>query len=396
MLLEPGDAVRPTALLTTLLLLPLLAGVVPMARGEDEIHPDDAALVTRVKAVLPPAGTIADFARALGTEAEDTRDLGFGGTWRRFSLYAETLTLWVDVLGHGPDVAAVRVRSLGGSDALRRLMRDTWGDAVAIRPDGVDARFEVRPVFGLYGAAIAKALGTSASVTIPEADREAAALLADPLSDLTFGDVCNEDGSPPRGREAVDSLRLRASVVTLDVVLRGPNPEGRLYAAEALLLLQQEGVRLTESLETAVHEVLALEIPIQACGGCLHYEQPAALLVHEGRLVGAVAGSLVERIHEDGRWVDVGKVIVYWDGTYVWRRRAPASEAGAEPSWRRGRIPEALSDRLYHTLRTGTGLQVHLGTPIYVLHLEDTMTKPPPGIGELHTHLLGTLPPEGD
>ena len=383
---------RRIALFTTFALTLQLAASIPTARGEDEVHPDDAAIVVRVKAVLPPSGTIADLARALGTEAEDTRDLGFGASWRRLALYAEDLELWVDVLGHGQDVAAVHVRSLGGSSALKERIRAEWGDDVLVHPDGIEYRFEVPAVRKRLDAAVATALGQPASGPVPEVDRQAVALLVDPLGDLTFGDVCYEDGSPPPGREAVDALRLRASIAALDVVVRGPNPEGRVYATEALLLLEREGVRLGDAIEDVIYDVLKLDVPIMSCAGCEHLPERARTLVNERRMVGAVAGSIVERIHEDGKWVDIGKVLVYWDATYVWRRRAAKDDAEAEPSWRRGRIPRGISDRLYHTFRTGAGLLVHLGTPIYVLHVEDAMSKPPPGIGELHTHLLGTLP----
>ena len=54
-----------------------------------------------------------------------------------------------------------------------------------------------------------------------------------------------------------------------------------------------------------------------------------------------------------------------------------------------------VHDALFHTLQSGEGLPVRLGTPTYVLHLDDPKSTPPPGIAKLHAHLLGTLP-QGD
>ena len=63
--------------------------------------------------------------------------------------------------------------------------------------------------------------------------------------------------------------------------LRGMNPEGRVYAAEALLSLARAGGELTAGDQAAIAKVRALKIPIRVCEGCIVGAEPAAKLLPE-------------------------------------------------------------------------------------------------------------------
>ena len=63
-------------------------------------------------------------------------------------------------------------------------------------------------------------------------------------------------------------------------VLRDLNPEGRVYAADALLERERKGGRaVSERDRKAIAKVRAMAVPISACSGCEVYETTAAKLL---------------------------------------------------------------------------------------------------------------------
>jgi hypothetical protein len=393
------DAFGLFGIFRLLTLFLLLGGLAVYAEEEEEegepLHPTDLALLTRIGKALPPKGPIATFETALGAELDEARKIGFGGEIRKYVDFGERVSVWIDVLAFEGRVAAVRIRApdippgRGRKHALALL-----GEGAEPTASGIAYRHETEKEFAAYRSAVTSELGTPTLGAVPAQDRKAVAELTDPLAGLTFGTACYEDGGPPDGRLATDSLRLRAALPALDHVVRGLNAEGRVYAAQALLVLQREGVHVPPDLEEAADRVYGLEVPIEACSGCFVFHDTAEHLLSGPHRVGNVACSLLERVHDGEQWQDVGKIIVYWDGTWVWRRRT--GDGDAEPTWKRGRLPHDIHDALFATLRNGDGLMVRLGTPIYDLHLDDTRTKHPEGIAKLHAHVLGTLPQDGE
>jgi hypothetical protein len=93
-----------------------------------------------------------------------------------------------------------------------------------------------------------------------------------PLEDLAVGKSCGEVGWPPRGRDAESVLEKQRRVDLFRNVLRGPNPEGRVYAAQALTDLQ--AMRPEDG--AVVAKLASLPIPIMTCGGCTYWHQSSA------------------------------------------------------------------------------------------------------------------------
>lgn len=373
--------------LSFLLLLSLGAGVLRAGEPGDPPHPDDTAIVRRVGAQLPLEGSVEAIQAALGATPDEVRDLGFGATWRRLALYGHEVTLWIDVVAYEGRVAGTRIRSLGGNEAWKQEVRRSWGEAVRVKRDGIETRHELPAGMRAWRVALTRGLGAPPETPVAPAAQAAVDLLSDPLADLTVGSSCYEDGSPPEGREAADALRRAGALVALDHVLCGPGPEGRVYAAEALLILETEGVTLGVDRRRVLERVLALQIPIRSCDGCLVYDEPAAKLVSADQLRGRILCRIVERLYAGSTWKDVGEVRVFRDGTYT--RRAEPAESGpdAEARWTRGRLPQTVLEPLVAAVRKGDGFLVHLGTPMIVRPLEDSTTKPLPAIQALFDHL---------
>lgn len=65
-------------------------------------------------------------------------------------------------------------------------------------------------------------------------------------------------------------------VGTIVDVLRGCNPQGRVYAFEAVISLQKEGkISLSQDQKSLLRTVYNLEIPILTCHGCIVSSQKA-------------------------------------------------------------------------------------------------------------------------
>ena len=94
-------------------------------------------------------------------------------------------------------------------------------------------------------------------------------ILSSPLSQLVFGTVCYESGIPPLGRTELEAIlgHERPDMV-LGNIVRGPNPEGRVYASEGLLRLARQGTTLSGETKRAIRWVYRSQTGIQVCDGC--------------------------------------------------------------------------------------------------------------------------------
>jgi hypothetical protein len=88
-----------------------------------------------------------------------------------------------------------------------------------------------------------------------------------PQEVLAVGTKCGEGGEPPAGAEEVRALRSSRRFDLLRNVLRGPNPEARVYA---LKVLRQMEVSAGD--RTAIEAVSALPVKITTCSGCTYFD----------------------------------------------------------------------------------------------------------------------------
>ena len=95
-------------------------------------------------------------------------------------------------------------------------------------------------------------------------------LLLSPLNILDFGEICYESAVKPNGRIASDKLMDNNKTDLLNNILRGYNPEGRLYAMQALLILaNKKKYTLGKSDVDVINKILKQKIDIKICNGCM-------------------------------------------------------------------------------------------------------------------------------
>jgi len=109
-------------------------------------------------------------------------------------------------------------------------------------------------------------LGSLAPVQVPPDLAAAYAQLMSPQEELAVGTNCGEGGEPPAGAKEAQALRSARRFDLLRNVLRGPNPEARVYALKAL---EQTGTSTGD--RAAIEAVSTLPLKITTCTGCIYF-----------------------------------------------------------------------------------------------------------------------------
>jgi len=204
-------------------------------------------------------------------DLREDRALGFGARRVRLAAYGGYTTIWITAYAATPRsgssaLASLRIEQEGSDEAwpgVAAALAPIWGDAatrvehglrVERRYDDVDQRLRQRREAAL-GAADGK----------PSSEHAAAfELLTSPLAELIVGRSFGDDGAPPPGFEAAEQLARNGQTALLRATLRGPNLEGRVYAAHALLARSAADER-----DRATIDALAkVQTPIQTSEGC--------------------------------------------------------------------------------------------------------------------------------
>lgn len=121
-----------------------------------------------------------------------------------------------------------------------------------------------------------------------------------------YGWICEYStvGMPPDQRLATLSLVQHRKVDLLREALRGPNLEGRVYAADALLYLAEIGrVDLTGSDEKAIQELRRSDAEVRTCGNAGSYKiypEPVREVLSDS--VVARIPEMYEMLAENGYW----------------------------------------------------------------------------------------------
>ncbi len=276
------------------LLSPALACLAPLAaqEPEKELDPEwlarDLRRIEEVRQVLGAAElTVEGLQRALGSpDVREDRDIGFGARRVCLAAYGGYTTVWLRVLAEAPAdggesrVAWLAVTQSGYVDSwglVAAELRAAW--ARPVREEAQALAFErVEPE---RARALSKrteeALGGSVAVDVPAEHARAFALLTSPCDDVIVGKAYSIDGGPPPGAEEIRALVEAGRLDLVRAVLRGLNPEGRAYAAHALLA----GGELEPRDEAAIDRLRALPVELTVCRGCLvtHVRLDGALAV---------------------------------------------------------------------------------------------------------------------
>ena len=124
-------------------------------------------------------------------------------------------------------------------------------------------------------------LGPLAPVDVPAKYVMDYDLLTQPLWELTYGEACGWAGLAPRGREAIERLITDEQYSLIENILRGYNPEGRIYAIEAILRIGKSVPQIILRNREIIGKLLSLDIEIAACYGCFFGYSPARWLLND-------------------------------------------------------------------------------------------------------------------
>jgi hypothetical protein len=236
----------------------------------------DLKRVEQLRAALAlPELTVEALQRALQSpDVREDRDIGCGARRVELAAYGGYTTAWIDVLaragdrGHESRVAALRIVQRGSTDpppGVVAALREAWKDDASLVGAEFEREREDAKLFAALRADTGKALGGRVGAEVPDELRVAFDRLASWSHDLIVGDSFGIDGGPPPGAGEIAALAGAQRFDLVSAVLRGFNPEGRVYAAHALLARG----RLDPADAAAIAQLRALPVEISVSVGCV-------------------------------------------------------------------------------------------------------------------------------
>ncbi len=261
-----------------------------LAGAEDALRDDwvaaDVGAARRIAGALPET-KLPKFLEKLGSAStEEDRDIGFLARRLRLAVYGGYTTTWVTVVSWDGGVGPVEVSCDEEADvwaALRdRIAAEYKGHEPEVGDTGLRVRLGARADPEGFRKERGKVLGPPLGIDPDPTLESAYLLLWSPTSDLVYGWMHGEGGDPPDGREAAEKiLAHEQGPALLDDILRGPNPEGRLYAAEALLRLEKKGRKLDGQVLRNIEWVRKSPVKIRVARGCEVSREPAEAPLRE-------------------------------------------------------------------------------------------------------------------
>jgi hypothetical protein len=267
--------------------LAILTLLVGAAAGQDTLDQHriskDAAVAVRVAAALAlEKAPLSDVVEKLGPgDTLEDRDIGFGARRVRMLLSGGYTRTRITLVAWKNHVGPLEVTCLTGHEGAWGALRERVAKAYApYRPTALPNGLRVQlgdkaGPRGFHKARSAALGGPLAMEPHPDLAKQYTWLWS-PLSDVYYGLKKGYGGSPPRAREAVEViLAHRHGAPVLRDLLCCPNPESRVYAAEALLRLEREGEKLPEGTQRAIDWVRKSDVRIHVARGCELTWEPA-------------------------------------------------------------------------------------------------------------------------
>jgi hypothetical protein len=216
------------------------------------------------------------------SSTEEDRDIGFGARRLRVALYGGYTTTFVTVVAWGGKVGPLHVDCHEGDRenwmVLRhRIPTEYEGKGAVLGETGLTVVQGPRAGPDGFREERSRVLGPPLGVD-PHPDlAEAYLALWSPLTAVVYGWSAGDGGDEPEGRKAIEKILAHESgrPLLLDL-LRGPNPESRLYAAEALLRRKAAGGSLSGGEGTAIEWIVKSDVPLRVARGCEMSWEPAA------------------------------------------------------------------------------------------------------------------------
>jgi len=139
---------------------------------------------------------------------------------------------------------------------------------------GLNCITMVEKGYSKFESDFAAYLGKPNTVRIPAKIQEEYELLRNPLNDLVYGAICSAGAVKPHGRVAIEKIMKYGNVKVIENILRSANPEGRIYAIQALFAKNVKSLKSKNRYSDTIDRILKLGIPVNTCFGCtFDYEE---------------------------------------------------------------------------------------------------------------------------
>jgi len=257
---------------------------VPPSGQNEEWVASNLRCVAQLRAALEQRElTVEDLRKATDGDVRDDRLIGFGARRVFLAVGAWYTTAWIHILAAAPDehgrsrIAELRIDQIGTPEVWPTLaprLRAAWGREAREIERGLRVERKDEELLGELRAQVQRELGTPPPLDVPAGLLPAFELLSSPMEDLVLGRMYGEDGAPPPGREEMAALVAAGRFDLVRAVLRGMNPEGRAWAAHALLTHQRSGATLDVADVAAIEKLRALPLQLTCSRGCDVFSAP--------------------------------------------------------------------------------------------------------------------------
>jgi ribosome-binding factor A len=240
---------------------------------------NDLQGVTALLRLIPIENQDVEFLKKTlkGSWSIEDEPLGFGANRVTLSKGYGYSSVYVDVLTHQNHVAYYEIGVNGSSEKwkeYREQIINAWRaqGGPEFTEEGARLRYEKKyeRVFDYYFRVVANDLGEMKVLSVPADLKNAYDYLTSPFNNSYVGQgACGYGGSVLEGKTAIDALIKGKRIDLIQNVLRGYNPGGRVFAAIALVRMNQQGLQLDAETLATLNRVLSLDVPISTCAGCI-------------------------------------------------------------------------------------------------------------------------------
>ena len=208
---------------------------------------------------------------------EEDKNLGFGANRFRFGKGYGYSSVYVDLLTFNNQIAYYNIGVIGSfrewnkyRDRIIKAWIENGGPAFIENGYEMTYEKEFENVFNSYYLKVAQELGELKTVNIPAELKESYEYLISPLNNSYIGEgICGLGGPILEGKTSIDVLIKANRIDLIENVLKGYNPGGRIFAAITLLRIEKKGTVLNPELKKTLNKVIALDIPVSTCSGCI-------------------------------------------------------------------------------------------------------------------------------
>jgi len=272
---------RPRAILLFYFLMLALASPSVFAQAKEPFHPDWLARDVQVaeilkKALVPTKDNAKELVSALqASQVDEDREIGFGGHRWYLATYGGYASCWSNIVSFNNRLALVDVQCPFKENwpLVKKQILQVWGGLAKVTSDGIAYRYSNPQALADLKKSVEAGLGNKPVPGNLGAYRESVDTLNAPQEKFDFGERCYFAAESPKGRSAITTLVEAKQWDLIRALLSSPNPEGRVYAAEALLNYSKGGGNLTKEDKASIEAIRSLKIPINTCGGCIVSER---------------------------------------------------------------------------------------------------------------------------